>query len=378
MKSIVSIVKCEDYQSQRVFQAVRKACDLIGGISRVVRAGDKVLIKPCFLKASPPEEGVDTHPEVVRAVIRLVKEAGGKPIVGDSPIGFQNIDEVYETSGVRKVCSEEGAELVKFIESETVDGIPIAKHAKNADVIISVPKFKTHALTILTGSIKSVFGVVPGLSKVKCHELFPKAVDFSKVLVQIFSYAQPRLTIVDGITSMEGDGPTTGTLRDTQIILASTDSVAADAVLSKLMGIDPFRVLTTKYAHEMRLGTGRLDEIEIVGDDRGDPIKGFKLPTAKTFFDLPESFLKIIAPVLLNFKPVVKKGMCSFCQKCIAICPAGAISVKKGRIAIDHKKCKVCVCCCELCPSNAITIDKGIFGIAEKLKRTTEGFFKTR
>lgn len=373
-ESAVAIVRCGDYQSQSVYEAVKRACDLAGGISAIVNPGDKVLIKPCIVKAVEPEEGICTHPEVVRAVIRLVKKAGGYPIVGDSPIGIADIDEVYTVSGIKRVCNDEQAELVKFIEAEIVNGIPIAKPALYSDVVISIPKFKTHGLTILTGAIKSIFGVVPGLFKVKCHKLFPKDEDFSRTLVNIFSYVKPQFTVVDGIVAMEGNGPVAGNLRNTGIILASADSVAVDAVLTRIIGLDSFRVFTTRYAHEMNLGIGMPEDIKIFGENPDNiAIKKFKLPTTIPFFNLSVVMLKMVGTTTINFnKPAVRKKLCILCGKCAAICPCGAINSKDGEIHFDYKKCKLCLCCMEACPRNAVYINKGILDVLEQVKEKTK------
>src|SRR3989338_794235 len=142
--SKVAIVRCESYETQRVFDAVKRAVGIVGGIEKFVKPGIKVLLKPNLLSARPPEDAVDTHPEVVRAVLRLVKAAGGAPIIGDSPGGFgKNVDEVFEISGMKRLASEEGVQLVKFRSSKFVDGIPISRYALDSDCFISIPKFKT-------------------------------------------------------------------------------------------------------------------------------------------------------------------------------------------------------------------------------------------
>ena len=135
----VSLVRCQDYDTIRVFDSVKKAVDLVGGIGNFVKPGMKVLVKPNLLSARLPEEVVDTHPEVVRAVVRLVKSAGAHPIIGDSPGGYgKNIEEVLTKSGMRQISVEEGVELVRFSISRFVDGIPFTRYLFDCDAIISV------------------------------------------------------------------------------------------------------------------------------------------------------------------------------------------------------------------------------------------------
>ncbi|MDP3804293.1 MAG: DUF362 domain-containing protein, partial [Candidatus Omnitrophota bacterium] len=224
--SKVAIARCADYDRDKVFDAVRKAVDLLGGMSEFAKPGMKVLLKPNLLSARTPAEGVDTHPEVVRAVVRLVKSSGATPVVGDSPGGYgKNIDEVFEISGMKRMAEEEGVELVKFTGSKFVDGIPISRRVFDSDLFISIPKLKTHSITILTAAIKNTFGTIPGLYKAECHSRAPKEEDFAKIIAKVHSIARPHLTVLDGIVGMEGDGPASGNLRNMNFIMASRDAV---------------------------------------------------------------------------------------------------------------------------------------------------------
>ena len=172
----VSIIRCGDYDRARVFDAVKRATDLACSIKESVKPNMKVLVKPNLLSARPPEDAVDTHPEVVRAVVRLVKEAGGRVILGDSPAaGFgKNVLDVYEVSGMKKLAHEEGVDLVKFTSAKFVDGIPISRYVFDCDLVISVPKFKTHCITMITAAIKNTYGVVIGMHKAAAHSKAPR------------------------------------------------------------------------------------------------------------------------------------------------------------------------------------------------------------
>ena len=356
MKSKVSLIQCNSYRSQDVSRAVKASVELLGGISSIVSAGQRVLIKPNLLSAKPPESGIDTHPEVVRAVIRLVKEAGGIARVGDSPGGsVKKMSDVYAASGIRQVCQEEGVEMVTFDKVKMIKGMPVAAAALEADVFISLPKFKTHCLVTLTGGVKNVFGIVPGLFKTECHKLAPNPVNFARLLVDIYSFARPHLSIVDGIVGMEGEGPgAAGTLRNINLIAGSTDAVSLDAVLARVMGLRPFDILTTKEADHRGLGIGRMKDIEVVGDDLSGFIQSdFKLPKPSIYRLVPNPLLRFPAK-FLKVKPQVKLDKCTRCGLCVRSCPMEAISEKNGEIKFDHKKCILCLCCHEFCPENAI------------------------
>ena len=217
-KSYVSIVKCNTYEIDEAEKAVKKSIELLGGIEKFIKPASTVLLKPNLLSARTPDEGVNTHPEIVRAVACCVRAVTPNILVGDSPGGWtlRDIDIVYEKSGINKVCKEEGLKPVKFDKAIEINGFPIAAATKEVDFIISIPKLKTHSTTILTGAIKNTFGMVVGLHKAKCHLKAPDPNEFASLLVKIFGLVTPVLSIMDGVVGMEGEGPAAGNLRNTR------------------------------------------------------------------------------------------------------------------------------------------------------------------
>lgn len=357
----VSIIRCADYETANVFNAVKRAVDLIGGIDTFVKSGMKVLLKPNLLSARVPEDAVDTHPEVVRAVVRLVKSAGAVPYIGDSPGGYgKNIDEVFEKSGIKRIAEEEDVELKRFTASRFVNGIPAARQIFDSDRVISIPKFKTHSITVLTAAIKNMFGAVVGLYKAQCHSRAPKEEDFSRIIAKVYSIARPHLTIVDGIIAMEGDGPSSGVIRQMNLIMAGEDAVAIDSCLAKIMGVEPLDILVTKEAYEAKLGEADLSKIEVMGDALDTFIaKDFKLPQTTPLKFLPRSVMNGIAS-LIKFKPYIDIKICKRCNLCKTACPVSCIEIEKDYCRIDYKKCVRCLCCHEVCPYRAISIKRNI------------------
>ncbi|MFH0913099.1 MAG: DUF362 domain-containing protein, partial [Candidatus Omnitrophota bacterium] len=350
MNSRVSVVKCRDYDPFLVMEATRRAIDLIGGISSFIRPKSRVLVKPNLLMAKEPECGIDTHPEVVRAVVRLLKEIGCTLYLGDSPSVFgnqiENVDEVYRRSGVKRVCEEEGMELVKFDKKRWRGKFPLAAWLDNCDYVVSIPKFKTHDLTLLTGAIKNLFGLVSGTYKTELHKNYFKPNDFAKIVVDIYQETRPALTVVDGIVAMEGDGPATGgKLRNPGLLLAGSDCVALDAIMALIMGVEPFDVLTTKEAAVRGLGAGDVQSITLLGERLENVIgEPFILPSTSIKKNLPRPIIEI-AKKLIKHYPYVKHDKCIQCMACVKACPNKIISLKKGRIEIDYRKCISCFCC---------------------------------
>ncbi len=357
----VSLVKCPDYNRDRVFDSVKRAVDLVGGIEGFVRKGTRVLVKPNLLSARPPEDAVDTHPEIVRSVARLVKSAGATPIVGDSPGGYgADIDEVFDKSGMRAMAEEEGIELVKFAASKFVDGIPFTRYLFDCDRVISVPKFKTHGITVLTAAVKNMYGTVTGLYKAERHSKAPRNEDFAKVIAKVYSIAKPHLTVLDGIEAMEGDGPSGGEVRRMNLVMASADAVAIDACLAAMMGLEPFDILVTKEAFKALLGEADLAKIELSGDLIADFLAAdFKLPQTTALKIVPRTFLNGIAG-FIKFKPYIDINICTRCNLCKATCPVSAIEIGRDHCKIDYNKCVRCLCCQEVCPYKAINIKRNM------------------
>lgn len=365
MKAQVAIIKCKDYDRALVLDATRKAMDLIAGISAFIQPGSKVLVKPNLLMAKEPESGIDTHPEVVRSVVRLLKEINCQIYLGDGPSVWgtqaEDVDEVYRRSGMERVCREEGVELVKFDKRRWRGKFPLSTWVDNCDYIVNIPKFKTHDLTLLTGAIKNLFGLVPGTYKTELHKNYFERDDFAKILVDIYQEVKPQLTLVDGIVAMEGDGPATGgKLRNLGLLFAGSDCVALDTIMALIMGLEPFEILTTKEAARRGLGVADIKSISILGgrleEMMGEP---FILPSTTIRKNIPRPIIEL-ARKLIKYYPCVEQDNCIQCAACIQACPNKIISLKNNRIVFDYKKCISCFCCQEACPNSAIKVKKSI------------------
>ncbi|MEE8360261.1 MAG: DUF362 domain-containing protein, partial [Candidatus Omnitrophota bacterium] len=310
MRTKVSIIKCDTYDSVRLKESIENSLELIGGIGRFVKRSDKVLIKPNLLSARLPEEAVDTHPEFVRAVIRIVKEAGGIPSIGDSPGSFftvKSVNQVFEQSGMKGVADDEGVDLEIFNEAIHINGYPIARAIKEFDVVINLPKLKTHSLAILTGAVKNMYGFVPGLSKVQYHKAAPNINEFSKIIADIFKITRPDLSIMDGVVGMDGDGPAAGRVRKIGYIVASSDAVSLDAVFSEMAGVPYSKNKVLMAVTERGLGKGKLEDIEVLGEDLNvSRIDDFKLPKTALPYRAPSFIAKYIARIIY-FCPFINK-----------------------------------------------------------------------
>lgn len=364
MNAKLSLLRCDSYSPKIVEEKVRQAVDLIGGISSFIKPSSRVLVKPNLLSAKEPEFGITTHPEVVRATVKILKGINCKVFLGDGPSVWgreaENVDRVYEKTGMKKICGEEKIELVKFDRKRWRKEFPLTTWLDECDYLVNIPKFKTHNLMLMTAGIKNLFGLVWGTHKTELHKKYFDPLQFSRILVDIYEEAKPALTIVDGVTAMEGDGPgSSGKLREMNLLIAGKDCVAIDSVLAVIMGLKPFDVLTTKEASIRNLGISDLKHINICGGK----LENF----ATSPFILPSTSLKQkLTPIVfemikrfIKYRPVSDRS-CVKCGACIGICPNKAVAMKNKRIVFDYSKCISCFCCQEVCPASAIKIKKSV------------------
>ncbi|MFQ5560953.1 MAG: DUF362 domain-containing protein, partial [Nitrospinota bacterium] len=313
------------------------------------------------------EDAVTTHPSLVSAVARHVIEAGGEPFIGDSP-PLGSFKKIVTKTGMQKIADEQDLEITEFLKSSGLPRMPhhifkrleIAKEAQDADVIINLPKLKTHSLTRLTLSVKNIFGCVVGKRKAQWHlnagtdDMF-----FARMLVELYEEIKPDLTILDGIVSMEGNGPAGGTPRPTDVIVSGTDCVAIDTVVCNVLGKKWDYLFTNRAAKEKEIGETDLRKIEVSGDSlERVQVSGFVFPKS---FELGRvgAFLKKHVQSGFTQKPVEDVLKCTLCGSCISICPASVIKKKERRLHFDYPGCIRCFCCHEVCPENAMMIKNG-------------------
>ena len=213
----VYAASCPDYEQAEA--CIRALVEQMGGMGRFVRPGERIVLKANLLRAAPPESAICTHPAVVEAVAKLVKEAGGTPVICDSPGGALHKEAVlrslYEKTGMAAAAAAAGAELSMDSSTRTVS-LPEGKVLRQAEIItpvaeadgvIDLCKMKTHVLMSMTGAVKNLFGVIPGLSKVGYHATHPDHETFADVLLDLTGYVKPRLSLMDGILPWKGTAP---------------------------------------------------------------------------------------------------------------------------------------------------------------------------
>ena len=329
----------------------------LGGMGRFIEKGDRVLLKMNLLSARGPEEAVTTHPEFVRAVAREVKKAGGLPYIGDSPAGrFSEgiLSKAYEKTGISAMAQEEniplnydtGSKKVVIPDGHRVKRIPICNYVLKADKIIGLPKFKTHSLQYFTLACKNMYGTVPGLIKAKYHALFPGKIAFADLLLDIYSFINSHLFIMDAVLGMHGQGPAGGgDAIDIGLALASKDGIAMDIAVCKLIGIEPTGIPLLKRAKIRGMWPEKIKYPLLEPDENG--IKDFRMPNTASHLQGSKK-VQTKSPVMTN--------KCIGCGECKKICPKQAIKIVDDTAVVDYTECIRCYCCHEICPLNAIKL----------------------
>lgn len=380
-KPVISLASCQDYNRQKISEAIRDVLKPWNGMSGFVKPGQRVALKPNLLLGASPEQCICTHPELVRAVAELVREAGGEPFIIDSPgaaIAYKSssLKRVYEKCGLADLGiplnKDDTYRFIPVPNGRIVKRIEIINPLLEADVIINLPKVKTHSFMILTCAVKNMFGAIPGYLKVGYHSKLKTPDQFGAMLLDILEIVKPTLTIVDGIRGMEGEGPSGGNPKDLGVLIAGTDPIATDFVVCKLIGFPPEKVPYMALAQKENLCPACLTDIDLQMEKDWDsyPV-GFTPPSTmsgKALHGFYPTLLRIFKPFLnyaFTLRPEVSKDLCVGCGACARACPERIIEMQKTKdgnnIAyIRRRNCIRCYCCHEMCPYKAIRLKKSL------------------
>jgi uncharacterized protein (DUF362 family)/Pyruvate/2-oxoacid:ferredoxin oxidoreductase delta subunit len=375
MKTRVALVRCNTYDEADVAAAVKKGLALLGGMAQFIKPDERIVLKPNVLVGDPPEKMVSPHPLVFKAVAQHALAVTRSLSYGDSPsagkpagqmrrAGFAAIAEALNLP----LADFENGREVQFKESPFTKHFTLVNGVLDADGLISLAKFKTHALTRITGAVKNQFGCVPGLFKPEFHIKLPDPLDFAKMLVCLNLYIRPRLYIIDGITAMEGNGPRGGTPRQMNVLLFSADPVALDATMCRMINLNPEYVPTMQPGREWGLGTYLAEEIELVGDSLDTFINPSFNVVRAPVRPVTNSTSVSFARNLISPRPVIDASLCRLCGTCVKHCPATPKAVdwhdgdKSKPPTYKYARCIRCYCCQETCPELAITVKTPLLG----------------
>ncbi|MFK5926764.1 MAG: DUF362 domain-containing protein [Desulfuromusa sp.] len=364
----MSLQKLNSYNADDTRVALEKLLQPLGGMAAFVKPGHKVLIKPNLLAGKTPDKAVTTHPEIVRAVITLAHEAGGEVVVGDSP-GIGSPENVARKSGILAVVEDTGCRFTPFKTSVTIhltggtfQRFEVARDILDADVIINLPKLKTHQMMGLTCGVKNMFGAVVGLRKPRLHlQAGTDKAFFALMLLELCEALAPALTIVDAVIGMEGEGPGSGDPVQIGALLAGSHPQAIDTVATELVGLQPHQVWTQQQAIDTGRPYTRIQQLELSGDSlEAMKINNFRAAKMTDVNFGLKGALKHHLRHALTARPVPDHHLCIRCNDCVTHCPPEAMKIENNRLIIDYDHCIRCFCCQELCPHGALTTKQGI------------------
>lgn len=371
--AIQSIVRCENYNQETLDAAVARHFEALN-VKELLRPGVRVLIKPNLIAPKKPEAAATTHPHLIRAVANWLRQNGVENIVlADSPGGLYTapvLDHLYTVVGYQPLSDvltlnrDVSFQSVSCPEDYVNRSFNLIAPLLQADLIIDMPKLKTHAMTRLSAGVKNMFGSIPGLQKPEMHYRHPDIEDFSLMLCELCRMVAPAVTLMDAIDCMEGDGPTGGNPRHLGLTLASRDVFSQDWFAATLCGMNPEDVAMLRIAKEK--GWLRPDEIIQVGDEPIFADPPFVLPRTSSidFTGFLPAFLRrparaVMGKVLKPF-PKLNKDRCVGCGKCAESCPAHIIKIENHKAVFTKKGCISCFCCQEMCPMKAISVKRHV------------------
>lgn len=375
MNHAVSAIKTSSYQPQPLYDIIDRHMNA-HNMHNIIAPHSKVVIKPNLIAKSTPQNAVTTQPEVLEAVILWLKNRGVSDItIADSPGGTYTpaaLEDIYNVCKIKDVAQKHGVKLNKniafkdipFAEGKTVKRFNIIEPLACADVIINLPRLKTHGMMMLSGAVKNMFGAIPGLQKPELHFRFKEKDAFASMLVDLCLLLKPAISIVDAVISMEGNGPTGGHPRETGMTFAAVNPFALDLALCDFIGMNPGGVHTVADSIERGLCPADAKDIDYLGTDCPDRISDFIFPDSKPLGfqgSIPKFLIKpaeLLTDKLLKPRPYIRRKDCIGCGKCEESCAPKAVMVKNKKAHIADTKCIYCFCCHEMCPVKAIDIKR--------------------
>jgi len=375
MDHSVYVISCEDYA-----QAGERLAALIaqmGGMGRYARPGERLLLKANLLAAATPEQAVCVHPAVVAALSTLAAEQGAQAVIADSPGGpylEAGMRRLYEKTGMVQAAAQSGAQLnydlstrqISLPEGKVLRQAEVIAPAVEADGILNVCKMKTHTFMSMTGAVKNHFGLIPGVTKVGFHASHQEKDRFADMLLDLAAWAAPRLSVMDAVLAMEGEGPgASGTPRQVGLLLASEDPVALDVVAGEIMGLPRSENPVLLAAQRRGLEPNRIEDVALIGGEIG----ALRIPDYRFPGHVRTNIMEFLGPLtgpvqrlskaLMAQTPQIRPQVCVGCGICKNACPAQAITMRDHKAHVSPGKCIHCYCCHELCPHKAVALKRG-------------------
>lgn len=369
----VYVKHCSSYVN--IQNEINYLLDSVLDNGKVIKDNMTVFLKTNAVAPHPCDKAITTHPSVVQAVIRYFKKYNVKIIVGDNP-ATKEMKTVYKVNGTLDIVEQEKVKLANNKDLKVISAVDYKKYKDfnvsreivEADILVNLPKLKTHGLAYFTGAQKNLFGTIYGLEKAQWHVKSSSPLEFGEAMSDLYSAIKNEMknkimiNLMDGIEGLEGEGPSTGGVKKSaNVLLSSKDAIALDRVAIEIVKLDYNKSFISVLSSERGLGEFNIDNITIHGDAL-NLFSDIKFQPAK-IEGIGIRSLKINSKIntkrFILEHPKFDKNKCIKCGECKKICPPQAITIEKGKTpTVNKSKCIRCWCCSEVCPVNAISKSK--------------------
>jgi uncharacterized protein (DUF362 family)/NAD-dependent dihydropyrimidine dehydrogenase PreA subunit len=379
LKRKVAVVQLDNYEPDMVKLALETIFNLLD-LKNYIK-NKSIILKP---NALAPSKNAFTPPEILEELIKLIKSDAKEILVGDSTMTKKLTSITMKRARYVEKCEAVGARIINFFESKrnkikllnpqyaSEEHLYLPKEICDSDIIINLPKLKTHNGYVYTGAIKNFFGLLG--NKMNMHMTHKNKTKFQEMLADIYFAVEetntseiPKvLTIMDAVIAMEGKGPRSGDPRKIGLLIAGFNSAAVDIVGYTLMNGNPKDLdAINSLASRTELPVD-ITQLEIVGIDNYEDYiaKDFKKPSVirlKRAQVQESGIFSKIKEKAMSISIKINKKKCILCETCVKHCPAEAMVRKNDKIIIDHDACVECFCCGESCPNDAISAKWWVF-----------------
>ena len=370
----VSVVPLSEYSMESARTSLLALLAPLGYPEKITE-GMTVVVKANLVSAMKPDEAATTHPVLLCALTDILVERGARVIVGDSPGGLYNaafVGRVYNKTGMRELIPH-GASLnddftekaATFPEGKVLKEFTYTAYLDKADLIINFCKLKSHGMMGMSCAAKNMFGAIPGVIKPEYHFRFPRYEDFADMIVDLDEYFHPDISIADAVVGMEGNGPTAGTPKAINCLLASHSPHNLDMVAARILGFEREELPILEAAYRRGMTPESYEGVSVFGGVDQLVLSDFERVVERRSLEFSgdgksgvKKLFSGIAAAVLRTRPRLEKNLCIGCGICRDICPAKAIVIKKKKAVIDKKRCIRCFCCQEFCPKSAMKVKR--------------------
>lgn len=366
----VSVVPCDSYEQAKIDQAIEESLEKI---NFKIKPNSKILIKPNLVSNNTPDQHSITHYTLIDFLCRYFLKNKCKITIGESSAFYNKgyTSRAYKSSGIFEIAEKYSIPLIAFEDEKVIpvekknlkflDELYIPKIINDFDLIVDVPKIKTHDLMRFTGALKNLYGIVPGGYKQILHTKTNNINEMAEIVLDLYENLKPPiLSVADAVIGLDGGPSALGKPKKIGYILSSMNPIALDVIACQMIGYSPEDIPTITRAEKRNLI--KIKDVKQIGEF--EKVAFEKIKKGPIFDKKQNSVLvtKTYACPKINSK-------CNLCEVCISCCPTKAFEKRDNKIIFDKEKCIYCYSCSALCPVKAIKLKEQKVGKLLNLAR---------